>query len=260
VDKSVRKRLIADFIVILIAVPSAAAVLVRGCIACGNAVDFEQIVATYPSPSHKLKLVVSTWSGGAATSSTMGASIVDGGAVRADPGCRVLLWKPRDFTEPSIPILDVKWLDDSRLVLTYPARLPFEPIATRCHDVDVVHVADPAEKNLRGYVCLDPAAKTFQPCRESRENRWYLLEAENAKGWRRVTATLDPHWSPDHPYPVCHWQMAYVEMSGIVRPRPTRRDADARQWEVTATEFTFASRSPREPCPQYFDPTREASP
>jgi hypothetical protein len=259
-ERSVRKKLIGEITLIVIALPVAAAVLVRGCRGCENAVFPEDIVGEYPSPSHKLKIVVSMWSGGAMGRSVMNASLVDGRANHSEPGCRVLSWKPGDFVVEGDPVLDVKWSDDSRVVLTYPARLPFQAISTRCQDVEVVHVVDLAERKLRGYVCLDPAAPTFQPCMESRENRWSLLGAGNARGWAKVTATLDPQWSPERAYPVCRWQMAYVEVNGIVRPRRAPRGEDAGHWDITPTEFTFAGRSPREPCPQYFDPSHDAAP
>jgi hypothetical protein len=253
---TVRGRLIAEIALILIAMPIAAAVFVRGCRGCADALEPERIVAEYPSPNRRLKLMVSMESGGATIAAVFDATIVASDATHSEPGCRVLTWETGRLTTVGEPVLDVAWSDDTRVVLTYPARLPVEHIVTKCRGVDVVHVQDSAEKGLRGYVCLDPTAKTFQPCTESREHRWSLLEAEKAKGWDKVTATLDPRWSAERASPLCRGQMAYVEVNGIVRPR-TVPDAGADAWELTPTEFTFAGRRPRETCPQSFDPSHD---
>ncbi|MDB4981294.1 MAG: hypothetical protein JWM82_2046 [Myxococcales bacterium] len=194
--------------------------------------------------------------GGATVGVDLEAFIVDGNADRSEGGCQILHWDPHHFAGGTEPLISVAWTSDAQVVLSYPERLDVSHIGTRCGDIAVDHVLDRIEEGLRGYVCLDPGGKTLQPCGEAHESRWALLNAEKAAGWQKVTATLEPGWKADPAYfPLCRWQMVYVEMNGAVRkPGGDERRAHS-QVEVFATAFTYAGRKPRGECRQLYDGT-----
>jgi hypothetical protein len=159
--------------------------------------------------------------------------------------------------------VDVKWLDASHVTLTYPARLPILAVGTACAGVEVAHVQKSTERNLRGYVCLDPGAETFQLCGRHRRDRWALLDADKAKGWRAVRADAHAVEPPNVPTPLCNSERVYVEMSGVVGRQAARSSASANpapEWEITATEFTYEAPIPRGECRQYWNPVEGARP
>jgi hypothetical protein len=98
------------------------------------------IISESPSPNHRLKVIEWTPDCGSTVSSYTTASIVDSLATDSRNGCEILIWSPQsDFAGGHEPSVEVIWKDDSRVVLTYPARLELHGIVAQCAGIDVEH-------------------------------------------------------------------------------------------------------------------------
>ena len=114
----------------------ASIVLYRACSSFEECRDV--IISESPSPNQRLKIIQWTPDCGATVSSYTTASIVDSLATDSKNGCEILTWNPSlDFAGGHASSVEVNWKNDSRVVLTYPARLELHKVVAECGGIDV---------------------------------------------------------------------------------------------------------------------------
>jgi hypothetical protein len=119
-----------------------------GTCRCVSTMGQDFIFSETLSPNRKHKVMMSAGDAGATGfSSSMSADIVAADATGPGGGCRLLFAETHAYLDEGR--INVKWLDDSRVVLTYSDRIHPMDLRFSCGDIVITHVFAPGGPTRR---------------------------------------------------------------------------------------------------------------